>query len=63
MNWLRRGFWPQRLYDTETRAMIQNRANDSARSGLDTLETNPDGSVDLYFARRKRPRGLGSQLD
>ena len=32
-------FWSLTLYDTETRAMIQNRANDSARSGLDTLET------------------------
>jgi hypothetical protein len=47
-----KGFWSLTLYDTETRAIIQNRANDSARSGLDTLETNPDGSVDLYWLFR-----------
>jgi len=52
-------FWSLTLYDTETRAMIQNRANDSARSGLDTLETNPDGSVDLYFGPAgSAPAGL-----
>ena len=42
-------FWSLTLYDTATRSMIQNTSNDSARSGLDTLETNPDGSIDLYF--------------
>jgi len=52
-------FWSLTLYDTETRAIIQNRANDSARSGLDTLETNPDGSVDLYFGPAgSAPAGL-----
>jgi hypothetical protein len=52
-------FWSLTLYDTETRTMIQNAANDSARSGLDTLETNPDGSVDLYFGPAgSAPAGL-----
>jgi hypothetical protein len=37
------------LYDTATRSMIQNKRNDSARSSLDTLKTNADGSIDLYF--------------
>jgi len=42
-------FWSLTLYDAETRSMIQNPSNDSARSGLDTLEANADGSIDLYF--------------
>jgi hypothetical protein len=42
-------FWSLTLYDTESRTMLKNAANDSARSGLDTLKTNADGSVDLYF--------------
>jgi hypothetical protein len=52
-------FWSLTLYDTDTRTMIQNAANDSARSGLDTLETNADGSVDLYFGPAgSAPAGL-----
>jgi hypothetical protein len=42
-------FWSLTLYDTATRSMIQNPSNDSARSSLDKLKTNADGSVDLYF--------------
>ena len=42
-------FWSLTLYDAATRSMIQNPSNDSARSSLDKLKTNPDGSVDLYF--------------
>ena len=42
-------FWSLTLYDAATRSMIQNPGNDSARSGLDKLKTNADGSVDLYF--------------
>jgi hypothetical protein len=42
-------FWSLTLYDTATRSMIQNPKNDSARSGLDKLKTNADGSVDVYF--------------
>jgi hypothetical protein len=42
-------FWSLTLYDTATRSMIQNPSNDSARSSLDNLKTNADGSIDLYF--------------
>ena len=42
-------FWSLTLYDAQTRSMIQNVSNDSARSSLDTLDANPDGSVDLHF--------------
>ncbi|CCV14361.1 DUF1254 domain-containing protein [Mesorhizobium sp. STM 4661] len=42
-------FWSLTLYDTETRSMIQNAGNDSARSGNEKLKANADGSVDLYF--------------
>ena len=55
-------FWSLTLYDTETRSMIQNPPNDSARSGYDKLKTNADGSIDLYFGP-KAPRGPGEQLD
>ncbi len=50
-------FWSLTLYDTATRSMIQNSSNDSARSSLDKLKTNVDGSIDLYFAP-KAPAGL-----
>jgi hypothetical protein len=50
-------FWSLTLYDTGTRSMIQNRSNDSARSSLDKLKTNADGSIDLYFGP-KAPAGL-----
>jgi hypothetical protein len=42
-------FWSLTLYDSVTRSMIQNPPNDSARSSLDKLKTNADGSLDLYF--------------
>ena len=42
-------FWSLTLYDTRTRSMIQNPVNDSARSSLDKLQTNADGSIDLYL--------------
>jgi len=50
-------FWSLTLYDTATRSMIQNPSNDSARSSLDKLKTNQDGSIDLYFGP-KAPAGL-----
>ena len=37
--------------------MIQNPVNDSARSPLDKLQTNPDGSINLYFGPTS-PAGL-----
>jgi len=52
-------FWSLTLYDTDTRSMIQNAGNDSARSGSDKLKTNPDGSVDLYFGPAA-PAGMES---
>ena len=39
--------------------MIQNATNDSARSSLDKLKTNADGSIDLYFGP-KSPAGKES---
>jgi hypothetical protein len=52
-------FWSLTLYSTTTRTMIQNPGNDAARSGLDKLNTNPDGSVDLYFGPAgSAPAGL-----
>ena len=42
-------FWSLTLYDSATRSMVQNPTNDAARSGYDELETNTDGSFDLYF--------------
>ena len=52
-------FWSLTLYDTATRSMIQNAVNDSARSSLDKLKTNADGSLDLYFGP-KSPAGMES---
>ncbi len=52
-------FWSLTLYDTATRSMIQNPSNDSARSSLDKLKTNADGSLDLYFGPAgSAPAGL-----
>ena len=52
-------FWSLTLYDTATRSMIQNPSNDSARSSLDKLKTNADGSIDLYFGPASTaPKGL-----
>jgi hypothetical protein len=42
-------FWSLSLYDTATRSMVHNPTNDAAHSGYDDLETNADGSLDLYF--------------
>jgi hypothetical protein len=52
-------FWSLTLYDAATRSMIQNPSNDSARSSLDKLKSNGDGSVDLYFGPAgSAPAGL-----
>jgi hypothetical protein len=54
-------FWSLTLYDTATRSMIQSPSNDAARSSLDPLETNTDGSVDLYFGPAgSAPSGLAA---
>jgi hypothetical protein len=52
-------FWSLTLYDTATRSMIQSPSNDAARSSLDKLKTNADGSIDLYFGPAgSAPAGL-----
>jgi hypothetical protein len=39
--------------------MVQNPGNDSARSSLDKLKTNADGSIDLYFGPAgSAPKGM-----
>jgi hypothetical protein len=48
-------FWSITLYDTATRSQIQNATNDAARSSLDKLQANADGSIDLYFGPTPPP--------
>jgi hypothetical protein len=44
-------FWSAVLYDNQTRSMLQTDARFPSISSLKPdLETNPDGSVDIYFA-------------
>jgi len=52
-------FWSLTIYDTATRSMIQNARNDAAVSSYDTLKTNADGSIDLYFG----PTSPGAELE
>jgi hypothetical protein len=49
-------FWSLTLYDTDTRSMVQNAANDAAHSSYDKLKINADGSIDFYFSP-KAPAG------
>ncbi len=56
-------FWSLTLYDSATRSMLQNPTNDAARSGYDELETNADGSLDLYFGPDAAGRPAEKQLD
>jgi hypothetical protein len=42
-------FWSLTAYDSATRSMIQNASNDSAHASYDELETNADGSFDMFF--------------
>jgi hypothetical protein len=52
-------FWSLTLYDTATRSMVQAPSNDAARSSLDKLKANADGSIDLYFGPAgSAPKGL-----
>ena len=47
-------FWSLTVYDTATRAMLENPSKgDSALSSYDKLATNADGSIDLYFGPAK----------
>ena len=42
-------FWSMTVYDYQTRSMIQTDTNIAAKSSYDKLNTNADGSIDLYF--------------
>jgi hypothetical protein len=42
-------FWSLTVYDAASRSMMQNASNDSARSSIDKLKSNADGSIDIYF--------------
>jgi hypothetical protein len=42
-------FWSVTVYDSDTRSMVQTDTNIAAKSSYDKLQTDPDGSVDLYF--------------
>jgi hypothetical protein len=43
-------FWSVTVYDIDTRTFIQNPAQKPDRVSADGLDTNPDGSVDIYFS-------------
>jgi hypothetical protein len=49
-------YWSVVLYDFATHALIRNMPHGSCSSQSPGLQTNPDGSVDLYFAP-KAPDG------
>ena len=44
-------FWSATLYDRTTHALIRQAKNCTVSSQLPDLQTNADGSVDLYFGR------------
>jgi hypothetical protein len=46
-------FWSVVLYDTETRSMIQTDQQFPSLSSQTHPQTNPDGSVDVYFSPTK----------
>lgn len=50
-------FWSLTLYDTRTRALVENTQGVADRSSRMDLAKNPDGSVDLYMGP-KPPVGL-----
>jgi hypothetical protein len=52
-------FWSMTVYDTDTRALIDNRTQQADRSSRMSLKKNPDGSVDLYVGP-KAPKGMES---
>jgi hypothetical protein len=51
-------FWSATVYDTRSRSMIDTDQQRAGLSSLSHLTTNPDGSIDLYFAPDP-PEGLG----
>lgn len=42
-------FWAVTVYDNMSRSMIQTDTNNAGVSSHDQLQTNPDGSIDVYF--------------
>ena len=52
-------FWSMTVYDTDTRALINNRTQQADRSSRMDLKKNPDGTVDLYVGP-KAPKGMES---
>lgn len=50
-------FWSLTVYDTDTRALVDNPQQQADRSSRMDLKKNPDGSVDLYVGP-KAPAGL-----
>ncbi|WP_439404227.1 DUF1254 domain-containing protein [Bradyrhizobium sp. DASA03076] len=49
-------YWSATVYDRETHALVRNMASASRASISAGIQTNPDGSVDLYFGP-KAPEG------
>ena len=49
-------YWSMTAYDRETHALIKNMPRASRSSQIPELQTNPDGSVDIYFGP-KAPAG------
>ena len=47
-------FWSITVYDSQTRALIDNPQQRGDRSSRDRLKVNADGSVDLYFGPNPR---------
>ena len=52
-------FWSMTIYDTDTRALLDNRTQQADRSSRMNLKKNPDGAVDLYVGP-KAPKGMES---
>jgi len=52
-------FWAFTLYDVSTRAIIKNKVKKAGVNSRQKLQTNKDGSVDLYFGP-KAPAGKES---
>jgi hypothetical protein len=49
-------FWSVTVYDIDTRALIQNKAEKPDRVSLEGLDKNADGSTDIYFSPTE-PKG------
>jgi hypothetical protein len=52
-------YWSATAYDRRTHALIRESSRASLASNTDSVQKNPDGSVDIYFAP-KAPAGKES---